>query len=526
MKITLSLLLGASLFFTQSVMSSIITTLNNHDPLPIFNSSFPYAYLANNDKEYIKGKLYAKDPNYISIAASVFYERADKGKNQDGITSYIGDLTGRWNMLSLLPFNSNHTGSSANTDRSDIPSSVPEGYPTAIQDIGDQLLTCINSIVGDSPSQLQSIQGLLSIQGERQLFGFFAVPIKYRKRGVRFDASARYGNLGVSVQTGVADMSQRAKFIDMTQQNIEGVYCLAKDCPTSTTGSQPLIYFLNPFPSAQVSQSQWGSVVDCVHLDVMNQLNIIANALNINLCDFNKTSVEDVHIELFWRRTIAINTKKCREGDWPSFIFTPFAAIGCSIGFANEVNQNQAFSISAGNNGFDALRFNAGFSIDFFNSFELGATAGFTHFNSRRLAGFRLPSNESQNVLYPFKTDVCYNPGDTWHTSVFMNAFNYYDHFSFYAEYVWVVHNRDKITLLNPLDIKDLSIIDPTNGENKGFKPCVLECKTPWSVQVINTGLTWAASPNFTLGVSAQIPIQRVNAYKSTTLMASVELIY
>ena len=204
----------------------------------------------------------------------------------------------------------------------------------------------------------------------------------------------------------------------------------------------------------------------------------------------------------------------------------PFIAVGGSIGFADEKNQDNPFSISAGNNGHDSFRFNTGFTIDFFNSFEIGGTAGFTNFKSKEFCEFRVPNNDYQNMMYPFVTKVCYSPGNTWHTSVFMNSYNYYENWSFYAEYVWATHGKDKISLLNPEDIRDLTIMAAGTCENKGFKPQVLECKSAWSVQVINTGLTWMPSPNITIGANAQIPIQRRNAYKSTTLAVSFELIY
>ena len=380
---------------------------------------------------------------------------------------------------------------------------------------------------------LRPPQVTVSVINRNQIFGFFSVPIEYRKRGVRFSASARLADFGVSAQFGVVDIAQRVKFYDMITTNTNGEKCINSDCPTitsSTTGTQALIYFLNPFPSGIVSLAQWTRVVDCVKNEVMNKRERIANAIGIDLSDYSSTSIEDLQVELFWRHITAINTKKCRGGNWPSFIFMPFVSAGGTIALANARDQNRAFSLSAGNNSHSTVRFNAGFTMDFYNSFEIGACAGFTHFNDKNFNSYRIPNNKYQNGMYPFKTRVNYRPGNTWHTSVFMNAYNYEDRFSYYAEYVWIAHNQDKITLLNPLDVKDLATIPtgqtPDTGDTKGFKPSILEDKTAWSVQVINTGLTWMASPNFTLGANCQIPIGRRNAYKSTTLGASIELIY
>lgn len=521
MKRTLRLAV-AFLFFISPLKASIVTTLNNSDPIPKFGSSFPYAYLASEEKEYMKGKSYVEDPHYFSLAISPFYQRADKGKNDYGVETPLGDLTGRWNMLALFPFDSDRTDSTENANKtSDLPTS--QSFPASVETAGTDLLDCIYS-VKSSVAELQSIQGLLNLQTPNQLFGFFSVPIEYRKRGIRFSASARFKDIGVSIQTGVADIAQRARFIDMTTTPTQ---CVPTACVTSTpTGTQPVIAYLNPFGPDQVDNDEWRYIVECTHRLAMLKLVPITKAYGIDLSNYSKTSVEDVHMELFWRHIIPINTKKCRGGKWPSFIFMPFVAAGGTVAFAPEKNQDNPFSLPNGNNGHDAVRFNTGFTMDFFNSFEIGACGGLTHFKNKAFDSYRIPNNKYQNMLYAFKTRVCYSPANTWHTSVFINAYNFSDRFSYWAEYLWASHGRDTITLLNQQDLADLANIDSTTGDNKGFKPDVLEAKTPWSVQVINTGLTWMASPNFVIGASAQIPIQRRNAYRSTTLKATLEITY
>lgn len=522
MKSTLSLLTAILFFLSSSIYASVVTTLNNSDPVPNFSSNFPYSYLASEEKDYTKGKVYAEDPHYFSLSISPFYQRADKGKNSCGTSTQLGDLTGRWNMLSMFPFDSEAAGGPDNDSKtSDKPTS--QTFPTYVQNAGNDLIGCTYD-VEPGATELQSIEGLLSLQTDNELFGFFSVPIEYRKRGVRFSASARFKDLGISVQTGIADISQCPSFIDYTTTPTG---CVPSACVTSTpTGTQPVINYLNPFGNAIVSDTEWSAVVNCVHKKAMLLLVPVAKAYGLDLNKYTKTAVEDVHMELFWRRAIPMNTKKCRGGKWPSFIFMPFASAGGTVAFAPEKNQDNPFSLPSGNNGHDAIRFNGGFTLDFFNSFELGASAGFTNFREKNFLKYRIPNNKYQNVIYPFKTNVCYNPGNTWHTGAFINSYNYCDGFSFYAEYLWASHSSDKITLLDSRDAADLINIDSTTGDNKGFKPDTLEAKTPWSIQVINTGLTWMASPNFILGASAQIPIQRKNAYKSTTIKASLEITY
>ena len=62
-------------------LSSIITTLNNNDPLPVFKSSFPYAYLYTNEKEYLKERATFCSPENVSFSVSPFFQSANRGKN-------------------------------------------------------------------------------------------------------------------------------------------------------------------------------------------------------------------------------------------------------------------------------------------------------------------------------------------------------------------------------------------------------------------------------------------------------------
>jgi len=483
------------------ILPSIITTLNNTDPAPMYTSAYPYSYLYQNEKEYLKERTNNWQPQYFNFTVSPFYQRASIGTNINSRRAELGDLAGRWNMIALLPFN--------NVPPTDLPAGYK--FPAEFNTIETNLLKCISSIftntaVQPEPDDLKTIPGLLSLQTADELFGFFSVPIKYRKAGVRLDTSFRFRDIGVAIQAGFADISQTATFLDQTICRPTTTGCIST-CPTTTN---PIVSCFNPFSSNKVTNTQWSQIINCVHTQLMDKLHNIAKAANINLCNFNKTSIEDVHIEAFWRH--AFMTNPGGKGEcWTPFLFVPFASIGVSIGTGAQKDPNQPLSVAFGNNGHNALRFNAGFTFDFYETVEIGMHAGITHFTKKRFNGYRVPNNMFQSGLFPFTADVEIQPGNTWHVGLVMNAFHFMDCLSAYVEYLFVVHDKDKLCLLT--------------GDN-AFFPCVLECRSPWKSQLFNVGINYDISPNFTLGAAVQLPLARQNAYKVTTFMISGEMTF
>ena len=273
----------------------------------MYNSAYPYMYLYAKEKEYLKKRSDCWRDEFISLSVSPFWQRSTRGKNINRQLAQNGDLTGKWNMIATLPFNA------PNFSNENIGMDIPEGCTLTQQPLAtlmrvrQNLFTCISSITGNLPAQVKTVEGLISLQTPQQYFGFFSVPIKYNKRGVRFSASAMLlKGFGVSAQTGVADMSQIAFFLDQTTTPTT---CLPTGCfsaggttPCSTVTNPP-IYCMNPFSDMnQLTDAAWQDVIHCTHVQLMNQLKAIADASGIALCNYNKTSIEDFHMNYFGAR--------------------------------------------------------------------------------------------------------------------------------------------------------------------------------------------------------------------------------
>ena len=90
-------------------------------------------------------------------------------------------------------------------------------FPTELTTVEGKLLDCISTVTNMAIDELSTITGLLSLQHPLELFGFFSVPIKYHKHGVRFEVQGRFRDFGFAIQTGVASISQVAMYIDQQQ---------------------------------------------------------------------------------------------------------------------------------------------------------------------------------------------------------------------------------------------------------------------------------------------------------------------
>ncbi|MDR3647430.1 MAG: hypothetical protein P4L22_07845 [Candidatus Babeliales bacterium] len=537
-----SLTLIIVLLCNSKTFTSIITTLNKTDPAPIFTCDFPYDYLYVNEKEFKKGRTNYDDPLCFNFVVSPFYQRANNGKDLNGNYAQLGDIGGKLNILAFLPF--------SDPTHPDL----PKGYEFTQEmlDDRDNLLGCIRlaynyngtsgvptftppnateAIPLPIAEQLKTVEGLISLQDtgrtvDQELFGFFSVPIKYRKYGVRFETNAKlFADVGVTAQTGVAKISQVAVFYDqincpLPQQCIPGTVntpnC-ATCIPSGTNLSQPqaLVTLDNPFQtqpdsSGVVPDNAWYEILNCLSRDVMNRLQDLAASTNNGLCNFNKTSIEDLHVELFWRRAFEIQTPSINEC-LTCGLFIPFASFGADIPTAAKSHPDQFLSVPFGNNGHYALRFNAGFTFDFTQTIEFGGHAGLAYFLPRKHEEYRMPNNMFQAAMYPFKTAVEVKPGATWHVGLVMNAYSFMDCLSFWGEYLYISHEHDKIRLLNP---------------DNAFKPGLLECQSPWSAQVINLALNYDVSRNFKVGAVMQLPVQEKHAYKTSTYMISTEFVF
>ena len=458
-----------------------LTSFNKIDPIPMFTTlNLDDQLLLTKEQLFYKDYDWAeKKHNHFVFSLSPFAQNADRGKTIKGercslpfplkddcgntITDTpLGDLTGRTAMIPLL-YNTNGKW----------PNNIED--PEKAFGAGSALLAAYKALFPEG-ANLNSENFI----DPDQRFAYFSFPMKYRKRGVAFQAAARFFNFGLYIQTRVSTIRQVSQdIINLTN--------------------------LTP-PAAEVPAGISAADVDRL---LMDEVQTIAQQSNIDMCnDFIRTSLEEIRFNLFWRQAFAVNQDA--DSDWAKFLVIPYVLAGASASPSKMEDQFNFFAAPFGNNGHSSVGFTTGLNLDFLETIEIGGEIGYTHFFNRRYCR-PVPNNEFQMNLYPFSTQVDVSPGDNWYFCARLAAYHFVDKLSMYFEWYVLDHDKDSICLVNP---------DPA------FVPCVLECESSWKVKVANAGFNYDLSPNIGVGFLWQIPLSQRNAYRSSTIMASFNVTF
>jgi hypothetical protein len=477
-----------------------LSNLSSADPYPMYKALDPQEFLFTREKFLIIGyPLELPYPQRWGVSLSPFGENACLAKNFCGDAIPLGDLGGRWNMVGLM-FDP-----------------LPEGkvLPPQLQLARDEIFPDI------PPGELTDERYV----DPAQLFGFFSIPANYSRRGLRWEFSAMiWCNIGLEIQGGVADIVKKAcgfdnltclpcsRFEQQVNPNLPPP-CCARIIPEE--GSEQHILCCGRdklFPETADSDEAGSFNKDNINRYLMYELKTITEQIGLDICNFHETSLEDIRIQLFWRDAYYLNKGKI---GWAEFLFMPYIEFGGQIATGKPKDPNIFFSVPFGNNGHNSIGALAGFNLDFIETIEIGADIGFTHFFPRDICNMRVPNGvptrQCQLGIYPFTTDVHVQPGFNWEFRAKMLAYHFLERLSFYFQYLLVHHEKDRITLKKP---------DPA------FRPEYLEESSYWAVQLANVGFYYDISPSFSLGFLWQAPLWQRNAYRTTTVLFSINATY
>lgn len=537
-----------SFFFNSSL--SALSSLANNDPYPVYSAIYD-PYLSRWQKEWMIGcNEICEDNETFSLSISVFSQKARSGRDFAHRKRLLGDLNGPWNMLGMLyggiPAGETLQGTQlgeaklhifADLMQSLLPGTPQGPIPIALEDIIISA-TSVNT-------------GAFLLSDSSQQIGFFSVPIKYRKIGVRAEMSFNtLCDFGFTIQGGVSEIRQTITgFIDLTQNiapevqgsTAAGVTNGAGTCPlTLLCPAQPfennffrnipvvlqnnsLTFCNNCSPNLCASCSGSTPQPECMssftcsnpYTEIENELmeenlaRLIFNQIGyVNCTNFEKTSFEDLRFIFWWRRIYEINRDRC---SWPYFLLMPSIEANFVIPTAKKKDRRELFSLPFGNDGHWSVGFDAGISIDFVETVEIAFYGGVNYFVPRNIGNYHIPTDFYQQAIYPFSTEVKLSPGLNFNWRAVFNAYHFVDRVSAYVDYVMVKHEKDKIRLIS-------------------FDPAFLieqaECGTKFMSQFVDAAIYYDISPNIQLGILAQFPVAQRNAYRSTTYLGTFRCVF
>lgn len=243
---------------------------------------------------------------------------------------------------------------------------------------------------------------------------------------------------------------------------------------------------------------------DIIELNLMDKRTEIFKQMNINGDDWNEAGPEDVTFGLAWRHNFRVNQYSDPK-EWSPFIFTPHLRVAGTFAVGKAKDPDVLLSLPFGNNGHHAIHASGGFGVDFYDTVEFSIEGGATHYFDRTYTE-RVPTHKLQSLLFPYKTEVKVEPGKTWHMAMCLNAHNFIDHLSVYAQYSYLNHGVNSIALTTP---------------DAAFIPSRLEEQTNYKAQMLDVGFNYDLSPNMTFGFLWQAPLSQRGTYKAHSILLS-----
>lgn len=486
-------------------LRGVITSLDPFDPFKVYSDRDPQDYLLERRKLHKEGTTWWHEVgNHFAISVAPYFQSAKDGKPFDGgdqpvfevvngepsTTNTIGfkyvpllDIDGRTPMIPLL-----------------MSTTLPDGTvltPAGRTYANFPLLTAaaLGLFDGATPPDpikipnppippIPNIEDIID-PGSKDIlprFGFFSLPSKYQKRGIRTDILIDLCDcIGMHLKGGFGSISHVPKPpIDET--------CEPLACPFTI----PVSYYPNVKP-------------ENVENLLMNEFDCIVREIGMSNCDYQKTGLEELMVELYWRYPFSLNEN--RE-DWLQVLAVPYFEGGFAFSPADDVNTSELYGHMLGNNKHWAAGIAAGLCLDFVETVELGAEVGYTHFFAKDFDCYRVPNSKFQHNLYPFTTSVNIQPGQNMYYALKLTARNFLERLSGYFQFVALEHSEDCIKLLHP---------DPA------FVPEELACRSGFKVKLANLALTYPITPNFLVGFLWQAPLSQRGTARTTTIMLSLD---
>lgn len=490
------LMLGIAGILPCAYLYGELSNLTSNDPYPVYTTEDPHTFLNRRRMQALGGHEVYGPFERTQISISGFRQSASVGNDFFKREVDLGDLLGRWNVLGLF-----YPERDGNTE-------IQERLFEALGITQAERLSCFNP----SPVGHQVNLADPSVSDPNKEFGFFRVPMRYRKFGIRADIQIDLCEGFVfQIQTGVADLRQTASFVDLTCQ-ATGLSCPVSDCnitPTDESGCSTQTVTTGDC----ANQNCCIDIFNCecktlVINKIMDQFEtIVTPTLHLIVREFHRTDPEDTRLILYWRHMYEINRLR---PTWARFIITPFVEAGVVIPTGRRKCWNHLFDLPSGNDGHWGAGMNGGFTINWLETVEIGVEAGFTKYKDRVLKKYPVPTNQLQAGVFPQLAKLCKDPGINWSWAVTMSAYHFFERLSFWVQFVMVSHSEDCFKIIcADTPVKNI-LIKKMHEESK------------WESVMCNMAFNYDISPNIELGALWQAPVKRRNAYKSTTVMGSI----
>ncbi len=495
-----------------SVSIGFMAAAFNCFSLPQYNiqDTQPFYTVMGSDKYYS-----SLDSNTIQINFSPYHQHAKSGREASGKKVAIGDIYGKWNMFGVFFGDGGRPAGKITQNLGASRALISQLNSVAVGALLSGNVTTADSMkyanianYTVSPEDPVALSASKVFNPERDIVGSYdSTMVRYERVGLRtqLNFNFRWG-LGFGIRSGVSDYKQRPEF------NLNNSFRKEAGLSYSETDENGTIKQHEP-----ILPGKEGFDVSAHHILVTlldeRSRNAIAKDLELDLSEVRETKWEDTHVYMSWQHPFAVSDK---EGDFECSII-PYVSLGVWLPTGEEKNQDKAFSMPTGNDGFTLVTLEGALSFDFPKMIQTSFGGGVLFGNERELSNYRVPTSKYQVGIVPWKTNILKRPGVTWYVNASFKAEDFISTLSFYFDWIYTRHLKDSVTLR-----------EPNNTRSNAFKPgiLVLETNSEFKNQQVSFGFNYQVTKFLAFGFGAQSYISGARVYRSTTLMGSATMTF
>jgi hypothetical protein len=507
------------------------------EPFSFFPLFYPWA-----EEDGIEGWVYGESGNYTNYSPTT-------GKTQGNITSKA--------LARYLGYNH-------------VPIKIGTKDKAAIYSV--------DALESDYSNYRNNYFSILSYPAARdtgRLFGYGYFNLKYQKCGIRASVEITpfntdniqlriftgYSQLGISSEKmldttkayqGPTYANMLSKYGDQLQTSADVADAFNSNPPSGT--SFPIasnIYQLDcysnsvyidnaprdsssrgpdtTFPSNSKVPNQFKALF--VH-NIQNNLRALGKALGQDFGSYYENGFDDITAELILKKDIEYHSSNLQSKKRTSFELKnicPFISIHSTAPISPESPANKVFARPIGNNGHWEYGTFCGCAFDLSNKISFGMDAGVSIFGEKRYTKMPIPTKTLEEGVYTYSADISKQPGASFSFGMFMQSDWFIENLSFCGEYRFIHHTSDKFYNWKILPIlpANSGLTDMTDDPPKPSTVVVskLEENSAWTVHMANLSLKWKITDSCSLNVILQQPFSIRNAYNTTTVGASIEII-
>lgn len=458
-------------------------------PANSFAEPFVLYSIRGTDKYYTK-----PTPQLIfSAQATPYYHHTRKARNKQGRKVPLGDRLGTWNMFGLF-----YGVTGAPSDKQFNATNYPQIWESKTQ---LQELAPGSSITsGEYHGKDYTIEA--DHNPERDSVGYYdQVQAKYERYGVRTEFSLLFAcGLGIKAGTGVARYTSKPTFVlnSTFLKNAGQAY-------TDDTGS-------NPAKPARETVDESAKLL-YTYLMSDSKRNELLDELDLDARGACAMQMEDLYGQLFWHHAFP-----CRGANEDvNCYITPYLALGIVLPSGVKKDERKIFSIPTGNNDYTGISFDAQLNLIFPHMLQWGIGGGLLASLGDTTRTIHIPTSVFHSGIYPWKERVKQSLGLLWYLNLSMQA-EFIRHLTLYADYIFVDHLKDSLSLACTTDTARRKLFDP------GLKR--LEDESCWRHQMVHIGAEAQLCPLLTAGFAVQSTITGVRTFHLTGIMGTVRFTF